>query len=76
MHLSISDRKYTYKKYKCKVLFNTPYLSEFNCIELLFRFIKNIYYKHLYNSIEQLEEHVRSIIDNINETIEWYNSVE
>lgn len=57
----------TYKKYKCKVLFNTPYLSEFNCIELLFRYIKNIYYKHLYNSIEQLEEHVRSIIDNINE---------
>ena len=59
----------TYKKYKCKVLFNTPYLSEFNCIELIFRYIKNIYYKHLYNSIEQLEEHIRSIIDNINEKL-------
>ena len=47
-----------YKKKGLKILFNVPLLSAFNMIELCFRFLKNITYKHLYKDIKEVENHL------------------
>lgn len=47
-----------YKKKGLKILFNVPLLSTFNMIELCFRFLKNIIYKHLYKDIKEVENHL------------------
>ena len=52
-----------YNDNNLKVLFNTPYISHFNMIELVFRFIKNITYKSLYSSIDKLKKEVVEIIE-------------
>ena len=51
-----------YNKYKLKVLFNVPYKSTWNMIELVFRAIKNITYKKLYKNIKYLEDDIKNII--------------
>ena len=59
------------KKYKLKVLFTVPHQSIFNPIELSFRYIKNIIYKRVYMSINELKQDIIKIIedDKIKETI-------
>jgi len=51
-----------YYKNKLKVLFNVPYKSMWNMIELVFRQIKNITYKRLYKNIKHLENDIKDII--------------
>ena len=60
-HLT-SDMFEIYNKYKLKILFNVPYKSMWNMIELVFRTIKNITYKKLYNNIKYLENDINNII--------------
>lgn len=38
------------------VIYNIPYLSYFNSIELCFRALKNIIYKQVYENMEKLEK--------------------
>ena len=52
-----------YKENKLKILFNTPYISSFNMIEYVFRFIKNITYKNLYSSLFELQQAINNIIE-------------
>lgn len=44
------------------VLFNTPYLSEFNAIELAFRYLKKILYSKLFETLEEVEAEVIKIL--------------
>ena len=60
-HLT-SDMFETYNKYKLKILFNVPYKSMWNMIELVFHTIKNITYKKLYKNIKDLENDINNII--------------
>ena len=48
-----------YDKHKINVLFNTPYLSNFNAIELSFRNLKKFLYTKVFSSIEEVEEEVK-----------------
>ena len=52
-----------FKTNKLKGLTICPYRSNFNMIELAFRFIKNIIYKNIYENIENLKNDVIKIID-------------
>ena len=52
-----------YKDNKLKILFNSPYVSEFNMIEYCFRFIKNLTYKKIYENISSLKKDVVEIIE-------------
>ena len=56
---------------KLKVLFTVPYRSNFNQIELVFRSIKNITYKELFSSIDNLKNRLEQIIksEELNKTI-------
>ena len=54
-----------YNKNKLKILFNAPYISNFNMIEYVFRYIKNITYKKLYNSLLNLKKDVEEIIQSL-----------
>lgn len=60
-HLT-SDLFSFYKDSKLKILFNVPYQSLWNMIELVFRLIKNKTYKKLYQNIEELEIDIIDII--------------
>ena len=51
-------------KYKLKVLFCIPYLSKFNMVENVFRFIKNYTYKRLYKNVVSLGNDIKDIINN------------
>lgn len=51
------------KKFRLKVLFTVPYESSFNPIELAFRHIKNLIYKKIYMSINELKKDVIKIIE-------------
>ena len=51
------------KKKKIKILFGVPYASNFNMIENVFRLIKNITYKKLYDNIELLTKDIINIIN-------------
>ena len=53
------------KKNKLKVLFTVPYESIFNPIELCFRYIKNITYKKIYLTINELQKDIIHILKNI-----------
>jgi hypothetical protein len=54
-------------KYFCEnsinVIYNVPYLSYFNSIELCFRALKNIIYKQVYENMEKLENDIRNILN-------------
>ena len=51
-----------YKNKNLKILFNIPYNSPWNMIELVFRLIKNITYKRIYDNINSLKADVVEII--------------
>ena len=61
-HLT-SDLFELYNKGNLKILFNVPYQSQWNMIELVFRFLKNIIYKKLYNNNKELEKDIIEIIE-------------
>ena len=55
-----------YHEKKIKILFGVPYLSKFNMIEFVFRGIKNILYKQLFESITEIEKKVKEILSDNN----------
>ena len=67
---------------KINLLFNVPYQSIFNCIELCFRLIKKHLYQNLYSSIEEIkidieklvekEQFLKSLLYNYKETLQEY----
>ena len=60
-HLTKPLFEFYYKK-KLKVLFNVPYLSKFNMIEICFRTLKNITYKKIFANISELKNEIKNII--------------
>ena len=46
-----------------KILFNVPYNSMFNMIEIVFRYIKNITYKKIYSTKTELKNDLKIIIE-------------
>ena len=60
-----------YMKNRINIIFNSPYMSNFNSIELFFRLIKRIIYQRLYTSTKELIESIINIIDDdkINESL-------
>ena len=73
-NLSVHKTKNLIKLYVengINVIFNTPYFSNFNSIELAFRSIKNLLYKKVYPDISKVIEDVHNIIntDNFQKTI-------
>jgi hypothetical protein len=46
---------------KINIIYNTPYLSIFNSIELCFRGLKNIIYKTIYKLMNSLKEDIHNI---------------
>ena len=70
------------KNRKLKVLYTVPYESEFNPIELCFRYIKNFTYRKIYLKINELQKDVieilkserikNSLFKNFNETLKKY----
>ena len=70
------------KEKKIPVVFNAPYMSAFNAIELAFRAIKKIAYSNLYNSIDDVcrdaitllngEKFKNTLLYNYKETIGQY----
>ena len=71
-----------YDEEKMNIIFNSPYHSNFNCIELLFRIIKKKLYEKLYKSTEDAINEIHKImedknlnkilIQNFRETLENY----
>ena len=52
-----------YKANNINVVFNSPYISQWNSIELAFRAIKKQYYQKIFETEENLEEYVSKIIN-------------
>jgi transposase len=46
-----------------RILFNVPYYSDFNMIERCFRFIKNVTYKKIYTSKNNLLNDIKNILE-------------
>lgn len=61
-HTSLKTEKYL-RENKFNILTIVPYMSQFDSIELTFRYIKNILYKKIFSSIEQIKEIVKEIIE-------------
>ena len=61
-HKSKNTIKYFYEN-KINIIFNVPYLSRFNSIELAFRAVKNIIYKQVYENMENLKKDICKILD-------------
>ena len=71
-----------YQEEKINILFNSPYQSIFNCIELFFRLIKQKIYNKLYKSVDEVitemvniicDENIKSsLLQNYRETLEQY----
>ena len=55
-----------FKNKKLKGLTNCPYRSYFNMIELVFRYVKNIIYKNVYNNMDDLVKHATKILESEN----------
>ena len=51
-----------YSDKKLKILFNVPYLSFFNMVELVFRSLKNIVYNKLFSSIKEIENILKDLL--------------
>ena len=62
-HLTKELFEFYYQK-KMKVVFNVPYLSKFNMIELCFRAIKNKTYKKLFKNKKELQNEIQLYIEN------------
>ena len=52
------------KEKKICTVFNAPYKSTFNAVELAFRGIKKMTYSNLYNSIEEAEKDIMNYLGN------------
>ena len=50
------------KEKKMNLIFNVPYMSAFNSIELCFRSMKKVIYSKLYHSINDLKHDIENII--------------
>lgn len=61
-HTSLKTEQYLRDK-KFKILTIVPYMSQFDSIELSFRFIKNIIYKRIFSKISQVKDEVKKIIE-------------
>lgn len=48
---------------KVNVVFNCPYISQFNCVELCFRRIKRLLYMNLYESLDLAEIEVKNLLN-------------
>lgn len=48
---------------KINIVFNVTYVSEFNNVELCFRYIKRILYLRLYKSIDETENDVKVLLN-------------
>ena len=46
-----------------KVVYNVPYLSYFNMVELCFRYLKKVIYNDIYSSIEEVESKLKNILN-------------
>lgn len=67
---------------KLNVIFNAPYCSSFNTVELCFRAIKKKTYSNLYNSIDDINNEIKNylnskeigktLLSNYNETLNEY----
>lgn len=57
------DAKLCFKKNNLKVMTIPPYRSPFNMIELVFRYVKNVTYKNIYKSIEEMQKDVIKILE-------------
>lgn len=55
-----------FKNNKIKGLTNCPYRSYFNMIELVFRYVKNIIYKNVYNKMDDLIKDANKILESEN----------
>ncbi len=84
-NLSVHKSKNAIKYFcenKINIIYNVPYLSKFNSIELAFRGLKNILYKNVYENMESLKNDIYNILDsekfknsiryNFKETISQY----
>ena len=49
---------------KINVLFNSPYMSEWNCIELAFRALKRKYYHILFETKEEQVNYIKRFLEN------------
>ena len=60
-----------YEENRINILFNVPYVSTFNGIELAFRYIKRILYMTLFSSIDEACSKVESLLkeEKISETL-------
>ena len=60
-----------YKKEKLNIVFNIPYCSYFNCMQLCFRGLKQIFYSNIYNSTTEMKEDIKEYFEspNINKTL-------
>ena len=71
-----------YRENKINIIFNCPYSSYFNSVELAFRAIKKVLYKKLFNDMNEVEIEVikilsdnnfkTTLIKNYKETLEQY----
>ena len=48
---------------KINVVYNTPYMSIFNCVEIAFRYLKRHLYCNLYSSLEDAENEVKKLLE-------------
>lgn len=51
---------------KINIVFNCPYMSQFNCVELYFRYIKRQLYSNLFSSLDEVENYVKKLLDDKN----------
>ena len=51
-----------YKENKLNILFNSPYLSKWNCIEISFRIVKQNYYGKFFANIDELKPYVENLL--------------
>ena len=55
-----------FKDNNINIVYNCPYCSYFNCIELIFRYIKRNLYLKVYESLETAENDVKNLLDSNN----------
>lgn len=60
-HLTKDLYNFYFEK-KLKILFNVPYLSKFNMIEICFRALKNITYKSIYKNDSALKKGLNDLV--------------
>ena len=51
---------------KINIIYNTPYASMFNFLELSFRYLKRHLYNNLYNTLDDAENDTKKLLENNN----------